>query len=53
MGNENLIIPEMLAQYFGFTGVLEKQARSYETNFLVRCWSQKTSQTQALLNSST
>ena len=41
-----------MAQDFGFTGVLGKQAHSkgYATVFLARLWSQKTSQTRVLLN---
>jgi len=41
-----------MAQDFGFTGVLGKQAHSGLRNFfLARLWSQKTSQTRVLLNS--
>ena len=31
--NEDLIIPESMAQYFGFTGVLGKQAHSWLRNW--------------------
>jgi len=50
--NEGLIIPENMAQDFGFTGVLGKLVHSgLRKVFLVRLWSQKTSQTRVLLNS--
>jgi len=49
--NEDLIIPESMAQGFGFIGMLEKQAHSGLRNFFLAClWSQKTSQTWLLLN---
>ena len=50
--SKDLIIPESMAQEFGFTVVLGKQAHSWlRCVFVVRLWSQKTSQTRVLLNS--
>lgn len=49
--SEDLIIPESMAQDFGFTVMLEKQAHSgLRCVFVVRLWGQKTSQTRVLLN---
>ena len=46
------MIPESMTQDFGFTVVLGKQAHSWlRCVFVVRLWSQKTSQTRVLLNS--